>query len=217
MNIYTFYEPINFLSHHKNEKILEIWEKSWRYYGWNPIILNLDDAKRHPFYEDYIKKCQQFPTVNNKDYEILCFLRWLAVAEVGGWHCDFDIINYGFEPIDYKEHVVTCTHWSLGASTIHLSKAGYENLISLIYNYEVSEKDINHEFKQYHVSDMTILHNIRDKCNISKCLDCEAVYSLTNHKQQSWTETKLVHFASAFVGNDKLKCILDFHKTSKFL
>lgn len=217
MNIYTFYQPVPCLVHHQNEKIIEVWEKSWRYYGWNPIVLGINDAKQHPFYETYRKKCEQFPTANDKDYEILCFLRWLAMANLGGWHCDFDIINYGFEPIDYKEKVVTCSHWSLAATTIHLPKSGYENIIKLIYDYRVSERDINQELGKYHISDMTILSNLREQCNIFEYLDCESLYSLTNHKQEPWTETKLVHFASAFVNDNKLKCILDFHKTSKFL
>lgn len=217
MNIYTFYEPINALKHHENDKIIEIWKKSWRYYGWNPVVLGLNDAKQHPFYEEYKNKCESFPTLNYPYYELLCFLRWLAVANLGGWHCDFDIINYGFEPIDYKEKIISCTHWSLGASTIHLPKSGYQNILDIIYSYEVSEIDINQESKKYHVSDMTILHNKREQCNIFECLDCEAVFSLTNHKQEPWTEMKLVHFASAFVNENKLKCILDFHKTAKFL
>jgi hypothetical protein len=217
MNIYTFYEPINNSTFSDNKKILEVWKKSWSYYGWNPIVLTLEDCKKHSFYEKYREKCESFPTVNDKNYEILCYLRWLAMANLGGWHCDFDVINYGFEPIDYKEKIVSCTHWSLGASTVHLPKNGYENLINLIYNYEVSEKDINTEFKRHHVSDMTILNNLRNYCNIDLCLDCEAVYSLTNHGQELWTKMKLIHFASAFVNGEKLNKILNFEKTSKLL
>jgi hypothetical protein len=219
MNIYTFYEPVNELNHRSNEKILEIWKKSWAYYGWTPIVLNLKDAKKHKFYDEYKKKCETYPTLNFQSYEILCYLRWLAMAELGGWHCDFDIMNYGFEPVDYENKIVTCTHYSLAASTIHLPKSGYEKILNLIYNYEITEKDINHELKKYHVSDMTILINLRNECNIDLFLDCEAFYSSScyGYSHEHWTNTKLVHFASAFTNEEKLKKIIEFEKTSKFL
>jgi len=163
MNIYTFYEPVNELNHRSNEKILEIWKKSWAYYGWNPIVLNLKDAKKHKFYDEYKKKCETYPTLN--------------------------------------------------------PKSGYEKILNLIYNYKITEKDINHELKKYHVSDMTILINLRNECNIDLFLDCEAFYSSScyGYSHEHWTNTKLVHFASAFTNEEKLKKIIEFEKTSKFL
>jgi len=193
MNVYTFYEPINdFGNKNQYDDLIKIWKKSWQYYGWNPIILNLNDAKKHPDYNFLYQKCKEFPTVNHKTYELYCFLRWLAIAQYGGWVADIDIINYGFTPVDFGEMVVTTRYdKSLCGTSFYMSKNKYIELIEEFKNYQISEKDmhmINNQ-KIYHISDMTVKQQTR--ININLALKIHGLYGNSTYKNDL-----LVHYTS---------------------
>jgi len=60
------------------------------------IIFNLDDAMHHPKYDEFTSKLlmnvkgTQFYKGNDK-YNFYCFMRWVAMASVGGgWMSDYD-------------------------------------------------------------------------------------------------------------------------------
>lgn len=79
----------------ENNKILYLWKTAWSLAGWKPRILTEEDAKRHPNYEELRRKFSAFPTVNEKEYEIACFMRYLAMAAVGGgWMSDYDVLPF---------------------------------------------------------------------------------------------------------------------------
>ena len=105
MNVYAFYEPINepWVNQHDQQILIDLWKKSWNHYGWNPVIITLDDAKKHSLYDNFYKKIEQFPTVCPKIYDMYCFLRWLSFANFGGWMSAVSIMNYGFTPVDYND------------------------------------------------------------------------------------------------------------------
>ncbi|KAJ8021936.1 hypothetical protein HOLleu_39280 [Holothuria leucospilota] len=96
--IYTYFQKdpdTNPDSVNENNKILYLWEKAWSLAGWKPRILTEEDAKRHPNYEELRRKFWAFPTVNRKEYEIACFMRYLAMATVGGgWMSDYDVLPF---------------------------------------------------------------------------------------------------------------------------
>lgn len=220
MNIYTFYESIDPSNIDKNNnelKIIDLWSKSWRHNGWNPIILNLNDASDHPEYQKFYDVCYKFPTVNPKKYEMYCYLRWLAMELRGGWHCDYDVINYGFKPVDFGDKIVTCINGRLSPSTIYMTKEKYRLIIDTILNYKISDVDIKYKEnnnKIYHVSDMTIIQSLDSKysdviLNIEKTVNVET----------DWDKSNLIHFASAFIrsGKSKLQTILEHYKTAEFL
>jgi hypothetical protein len=94
MNIYTYYVP----ALPDQEPLLDLWQQSWKKHGWTPVILTEDDASMHPRYDDFLAAIRLLPTNNGVAYETACYLRWLAMAMVGGWSSDYDIMNVGFEP-----------------------------------------------------------------------------------------------------------------------
>lgn len=64
-----------------HDKMIKVWEDSWRDAGWHTRILTIDDAKLHPefsFIDSYVKN---FTT---DEYNKACYYRWLAMAAVGG-------------------------------------------------------------------------------------------------------------------------------------
>lgn len=199
MDIYTFYEPIGHDSFSHYSELIEIWEKSWRHYGWNPIILSLKDAEQHPKYEQLLEKAESLPTVNLKKYEIYCYLRWAALSLKGGWYTDVDMINYGFKPKKNIEgQVVTAGVAALHVNTFHMPKNICENLLDEIINYEVGPYDyekINNQ-KVTHVSDMHIL--CRSKIKID-----HAFYNLVEYKKGPYEEALIVHYPLGCMNVDK--------------
>ncbi|KAJ8036883.1 hypothetical protein HOLleu_17540 [Holothuria leucospilota] len=78
-----------------NDEILSVWRNVWSSAGWRPHILTEEDAKRHPHYEELRQKFWELPTINTKEYELACFMRYVAMAAVGGgWMSDYDVIPY---------------------------------------------------------------------------------------------------------------------------
>lgn len=77
----------------ENNEILMVWKKAWAEAGWFPQILTEEDAKAHPEYQQLREKFMSLPTVNSKDYEVSCFMRYVAMAAAGGgWMTDYDVL-----------------------------------------------------------------------------------------------------------------------------
>ena len=53
MKIYTYYEEINFP---QQKELLELWALSWQEMGFEPITLNINDAKKSPEYDLFVDK-----------------------------------------------------------------------------------------------------------------------------------------------------------------
>lgn len=217
MNIYAFYDPIGVQSQEYTD-LISIWEKSWKYYGWNPIILTLKDAQKHERYDELYNKAEKYPTVNIKQFEMYCFLRWLAIAHIGGWYTDVDMINYGFLPHDYGVESVTTYVHGIAPATVYLTKKKYNDLIieSLI-NYETTESDYMLSMNKYHVSDMTILN--KKTHLLDKRLDVQSDYIL----DPKWNNAKIVHYTSPCIhfhekdkGKTRIQIILDDDRTKVF-
>lgn len=92
--IYTFYEPISpeqrftSMSDADDATLLEFWKSSWTNAGWEPRVLTLKDAKRHPLYESFQ---QELTDLCIDEFGQFSLLRWLAMAQAGGgWLVDYD-------------------------------------------------------------------------------------------------------------------------------
>ena len=48
MKIYTYYQGVNFA---EQNELINLWKISWSRHGYDPIVLNLKDAKKHPYFE----------------------------------------------------------------------------------------------------------------------------------------------------------------------
>lgn len=105
--IYTFFELKENTRHEKVDsepfrKLLQLWTDLWTDAGWEPRILTMDDAKRHPDYEKYSKAIATEGNLFEGGYEHMCFMRWLAMAahDTGGWMCDNDSFPMGITTQD---------------------------------------------------------------------------------------------------------------------
>ena len=112
--------------HHHNERkmkphqeLLALWQELWSEAGWEPRILTLDDAKKHPNYQQFRKDIINNGPLHENSFDYMCLMRWLAMAAqgTGGWMSDYDTfpagitVSYGrFLPnagkfTDYDGHV----------------------------------------------------------------------------------------------------------------
>jgi hypothetical protein len=212
MNIYTYYQQLK-ENDEANIWLLDVWHRSWKFYGWNPIVLTLDDAKNYEEYDKFCNVCETFPTVNNKNYEVACFVRWLTMYDKSGWITDFDVINYGFEPIDYKNEHVSLTG-SMGGSTISGPNTFYKDVINTIMTYKF-DPTIDFIFTdqiRHHISDLTVM----DRCFKPTLINLvESRYGITGYDT-----SLLVHYANAYINQkntNRYDAIVNDPRSKKFL
>jgi hypothetical protein len=100
---YTYYEPISEINNCKyrnynQEKLIDICSKSWAKNGWELIILNHSIAEQNEFYLEYSSIVKSFPSVNPPLYDYHCYIRWLAMAQIGGGiMIDYDVMNVNLQ------------------------------------------------------------------------------------------------------------------------
>ena len=100
MKIYTYYQNIN---HDSQLELIDLWKISWSNHGYEPIVLNLQDAKRHSYFDTLNTEMRRiFKEITGKkigDYGMSCWFRWLAYATQADekfYVSDYDAINVNF-------------------------------------------------------------------------------------------------------------------------
>lgn len=101
--IYTYFDDTVASPGEPQREILDLWQRSWASRGWKPVVLTPANAGFHPLYEKVTQHIrQEHRGPNPFDYEVACFHRWLALAQVGGgggYTCDYDVMNYSLPPL----------------------------------------------------------------------------------------------------------------------
>jgi hypothetical protein len=97
--ICTYFEPFSSDRQDEFQAIVKLWNHSWRTQGWNTRVFSEKDAAKYPGYEELKAQFLDLPTVNDRRFEMSCYLRWLAMVATGcRWMSDIDMINFGFPP-----------------------------------------------------------------------------------------------------------------------
>jgi len=79
---------------------LAVWRQYWISRGWQPRVLTLADARRHPRYAALHSQFLRLPLGPSPDYDLACYLRYVAMAAIGGgWMCDWDVLPLHLTPI----------------------------------------------------------------------------------------------------------------------
>ena len=104
MKIYTYYQDI---SHSSQNELIDLWKISWSRHGYEPIVLNLEDAKKHSYFETLNTEMRRiYNEITGKQinaYGMSCWFRWLAYAtqtEEKFYVSDYDAINVNFPIIE---------------------------------------------------------------------------------------------------------------------
>lgn len=106
MKIYTYYQDLDFSA---QQELIDLWKISWSRQGYEPIVLHLEDAKKHSYFEDFNLEMRRiFKEIIGKeitDYGMSCWFRWLAYASVNKsnekfYVSDYDAININFPIVE---------------------------------------------------------------------------------------------------------------------
>jgi hypothetical protein len=213
-DIKCFYSPIIINSRitefsQDSLELIKLWKKSWSNHGWNPIVLSLEDAKKHPLYneidlKDYSSNLYK-GSINGHEYLELCYSRWFAYGcSEGGWS-DYDVMNYGFTP----EHMQLITgdpeFIDVVGSCGFASIGGYNKIINRFIDVHKNDKALNRilsgfEKRPNDISDL-IIHRSNDSpikfSNRAMCSD-----DFISHE---WRKSPLVHYHNGLWGNVNYK------------
>jgi len=90
--IFTFVEGI--------DDLVEVWKEAWSNAGFAPIVLSLQDVKRHPKYKYFLSILDRDHFQDGIDkINYFCLLRWIAMSvSGGGWLADYDIFPINIKP-----------------------------------------------------------------------------------------------------------------------
>jgi len=109
MKIYTYYQDI---SHSSQKELIDLWKISWSRQGYEPIVLNLQDAKKHSYFETLNTEMRRiYSEITGKQinaYGMSCWFRWLAYATQADekfYVSDYDAINVNFPIIEPENNL----------------------------------------------------------------------------------------------------------------
>ncbi|GFH45044.1 hypothetical protein CTEN210_01518 [Chaetoceros tenuissimus] len=96
--MHTFFQP---LEEGASDPLLDLWRKEWESNGFETRVLNMQDVESNPAYPEMKAMAEAFFTGKDAGYyNMLCFYRYLAMANVGGgWMSDYDTFPINF-PIE---------------------------------------------------------------------------------------------------------------------
>lgn len=184
MRIYTYYTPVPGKSDQEEMALIECWKNSWHARGWDPVVLGERDVPNAKEYQQMLKGFRRQPTTMKPGLSYAWFCRWLAVAEQGGgFMCDYDVINYSFEPR------------AAGAMTVHAgcvpclvsgTRDEYLRICELFAKYRADLKD--RVGWRLDTSDMKIL--IRRQEHFIQTTDC------IEYPHAEWDKASSVHYSN---------------------
>ena len=155
--VYCYYDPV--LPGQVEE--IAIWKLSWERYGWNPVVLNHSAIEGYPGLPELERRLSLLPTVNPKAYEMACYLRWLALALVGGGLLtDYDCVNVGFTPEEYATAIVGKALFSFGGhgpGVFYADREAALTLVETFASHRPTSGKLDNWFGAPHVSDLMIL------------------------------------------------------------
>lgn len=82
--VFTYFGTQSDIGHGQWNEILEIWKQGWASRGWNPVVLRLMEASKHPRFAEMKAAVARLPYVGDKQEQANAFYRWLALDQMGG-------------------------------------------------------------------------------------------------------------------------------------
>ena len=175
--VYTYYEEIAEINNDPNRKstqqeLIDLCKMSWERRGWQFYVLSYKDAQSHPLYKEYHQIIDALPSVNPKPYDYHCYMRWLAMTNIGGLMIDYDVINIDITP-ERLEAIIAKTESNkltvLQGHTpcaVHGSKEQYLEMCNHFMLLKENKDCIEKFGEKEHTSDMyMIAYGLDDKVN----------------------------------------------------
>ncbi len=166
--IYTFFQPVAELSSEQQQAKLHLWRGWFWSRGWLPTVLNVSHARALPGAADLEAHFSSLPTVNPPQYELYCYMRWMALAQVGGGVLlDYDIVD--LTPLSAEtatqpelhgrcEYGRLTTFHNLRPMLTYGNASEVMRLVTALAAYEVQADDAYDG--RPHISDMLIVNRL---------------------------------------------------------
>lgn len=191
MKLYSYYVDCPGLNAENELRLAILWRRTWAERGVETIVLNEWHARKHPLYEKLNGVVSKFPTSNPAAYERACYLRWLALASVGGgFMADLDLMpgHGAFEAlVDLRLTVVpeVVIYQNSCPSLAHATPKGVELLTEAF----MTSGQRPHGDKG-HFSDMYAIEDTE-----APWLSKQSWVKL--YSEPGWEQAKFIHFANA--------------------
>lgn len=197
MRVHTYYSECPGISAFDSLKLINLWRERWASAGFDPFVLSEYHARQHPYFEEFNKGLDKLPTQNSREYEVACYHRWLALAQVGGGLCgDYDVFPRGQLPngfidwlADQQSHLVLLQQNCVCPCLFYASAP-----IAL----RVCQEFVTREFKMHeingkpHMSDQYALEQIvQAGTDWIQQKDCTMLWT-----EPGWETRPFVHFAN---------------------
>ena len=177
MKVLTYYSPCAGLS--PQGGVIERWANSWAKAGYDPVVLNRSHAEQHPRYSELLPIFKAYPTINPSEYELACYLRWLALEVVGGGlMSDYDVINVSLFPSEISKAEVLFHERRRVPCLVQASDAGAKKIVEHLANTKPPAG----------------LHHWSDMVSLMKS-EWLAVDHCTEIGDADWGTAKTIHFA----------------------
>ena len=150
---------------------LSLWNESWTRAGWTAQVLSQEDARRAPGYEHFLSSFYELPTVNSIEYEVSCYMRWVAMSVVAGPGAvltDYDVLNVAWQEQEVPAKLRVLE--GIVPAVVIGSAAEFGRIADFFADFKVpetqEEREAEHFVKkdggQVHLSDMILVqHAVR--------------------------------------------------------
>lgn len=200
--------------------LLKLWLRNWSFHGYagQLHLLTLPAAERHSRFNEARKHFCSLPTVNDKEYELNCYLRWLAFEQTFQdgdtgikTFLDYDIYWFGpqmtaerpFDRVLGESFNLTSYQQNL-PMIVHASRAGAAGLAKYLQSYKYKPEKDTFENRP-HLSDMSILRqaaNIITAENESSVVNDQlfdrvlpewpSIIHFSYHASQMWSKSAVI-------------------------
>lgn len=192
-NVYTYAQKHAGVTKTEMAAILEAWKEGWTTRGWNPVVLTLREAAKHPKFDAFSAAVEKLPCVGDKTRMAHRFYRWLALDMVGGGLLtDWDVL-----PLDFTPDSLAITRNNLGPKdwTLIFSSDGSNDACGIFVSSERSIEVVAYMLGcdaqprdmlngNPHVSDESIAHRLEFSIGVmSKNLKHLSSHTVKNERK----------------------------------
>ena len=201
-----------------SEQFLELWKKSWRSNGWNPVILGEKDAMLNPLYVkiDINNPDANFYKTDNSNwkYHRSCYLRLLAYCQYVRnnnvtLYADYDVINYNFTP-DILNYMEEDSVLKGERCAVYLGNPGVTDIEQAIDGFDKNPGEISKSWRDKNAS--SDMHVISRFTKVFKTITCNLITKERSEKNRTYycqnagidgyLESSLVHFDGGVYGRN---------------
>ena len=170
----------------EEERIIEMWKKTWKAYGYNPVVFSEWDASKHPHYAAIKKQLTALNYTASRKKENALILRWLAFDYYGGGlMTEYDVFpNQSFTSDDVPAPDAFTLLGNGSLAAVSSGKEALQHVTNAIKNFNYSTASVI-------PTDRAILDGIEDKFWLKE----DSIMQPWNSGR--WAEARMVHFSYA--------------------